>query len=148
MLNRRQTLQAGIGLAALSAAAPSSAFAQGKAPVKIRYSEVVRAIFYAPVYAAMTKGFFTEAGLEVALTTAQGGDKSVAALLSNSADIALMGPETTIYVQNSDSPTKIPMFGALTAADGFTLVGRERADSGQRGGRGQRRGRPDDAGGK
>jgi NitT/TauT family transport system substrate-binding protein len=129
MLNRRQTLQAGISLGALAAAAPLRAFAQGKTPVKIRYSEVVRAIFYAPVYAAMTKGFFAEAGLDVALTTAQGGDKSVAALLSNSADIALIGPETAIYVQNSDSPTKIPIFGALTTADGFTLVGREKADA-------------------
>ena len=42
------------------------------------------------------------------MTTAHGGDKSMAALLSNSADIALIGPETAIYVLNSDSPTKIP----------------------------------------
>jgi NitT/TauT family transport system substrate-binding protein len=124
--NRRQILQAGIALGALSAA-PWRALAQGKA-VKVRYSEVVRAIFYAPVYAAMTKGFFAEAGLDVTLTTAQGGDKSVAALLSNSADIGLIGPETAIYVQNSDSPTKIPIFGALTAADGSMLVGREKVD--------------------
>jgi NitT/TauT family transport system substrate-binding protein len=126
MLDRRQTLQAGLG--ALSAAAPWRAFAQGRPPVKIRYSEVVRAIFYAPVYAAITRGYFTEAGLDVALTTAQGGDKSVAALLSNSADIALIGPETTIYVQNSDSPTKIPIFGTLTTADGFMLLGREKVE--------------------
>jgi len=128
MLNRRQTLQAGLAFGALSVAAPLGALAQGKPPVKIRYSEVVRAIFYAPAYVAMTKGFFSEAGLDVALTTAQGGDKSVAALLSNSADIALIGPETTIYVQNSDSPTKIPIFGTLTEADGFMLVGREKVD--------------------
>jgi NitT/TauT family transport system substrate-binding protein len=127
MLNRRQTLQAGITLGALSAVAPG-ALAAGKAPVKIRYSEVVRAIFYAPVYAAMTNGLFTEAGLDVSLTTAQGGDKSVAALLSNSADIGLIGPETSIYVQNSDSPTKIPIFGTLTTADGFMLVGRDKMD--------------------
>jgi NitT/TauT family transport system substrate-binding protein len=127
MPNRRQILRAGIALGALSAAAPWRAPAQAKA-VKVRYSEVVRAIFYAPVYAAMTKGFFAEAGLDVTLTTAQGGDRSVAALLSNSADIGLIGPETAIYVQNSDSPTKIPIFGALTAADGFMLVGREKTD--------------------
>jgi NitT/TauT family transport system substrate-binding protein len=128
MLNRRQTLRAGICLGALSVAAPSHSLAQGKRPVKIRYSEVVRAIYYAPTYVAMTKGFFREAGLDVALTTAQGGDKSVAALLSNSVDIALTGPETSIYVQNSDSPTKIPIFGVLTQADGAMLVGREKAD--------------------
>jgi NitT/TauT family transport system substrate-binding protein len=128
MLNRRQALQAGIAFGALSVAAPLNALAQGKPPIRIRYSEVVRSIHYAPAYVAITKGFFSEVGLDVALTTAQGGDKSVALLLSNSADIGLIGPETTIYVQNSDSPTKIPIFGTLTQADGFMLVGREKVD--------------------
>jgi NitT/TauT family transport system substrate-binding protein len=128
MLNRRQTLQAGVAFGALSVAAPLGVRAQGKAPVKIRYSEVVRAIYYAPTYVAMTKGIFRDAGLDVTLSTAQGGDKSVAALLSNSVDIALTGPETSIYVQNSDSPTKIPIFGVLTEADGAMLVGREKVD--------------------
>ena len=62
------------------------------------------------------------------MSTAQGGDKSTAALLSNSADIALIGPETSIYVQNSESPVKIPIFCGLTATDGFMLVGREKVD--------------------
>jgi NitT/TauT family transport system substrate-binding protein len=128
MLNRRQALQAGIALGALCVATPFGALAQGKPPVKIRYSEVVRAIYYVPTYVAMTKGFFRDAGLDVALTTAQGGDKSVAALLSNSVDIALAGPESSIYVQNSDSPTKIPIFGVLTNADGAMLVGREKVE--------------------
>jgi NitT/TauT family transport system substrate-binding protein len=128
MLNRRQTLQAGIAFGALSVAMPLNALAQGKPPIRIRYSEVIRSIYYAPAYVAMTKGFFREAGLDVALTTAQGGDKSVATLLSNSADIALIGPETAIYVQNSDSPMKIPIFGVLTEADGNMLVGREKVD--------------------
>jgi len=96
--------------------------------VKVRYSEVVRSILYAPAYAAMTKCLFGEAGLDVTLTTAQGGGKSVTALLSNSADIALIGPETTIYVQNSEPPTKMPIFCGLTATDGFVLVGREKMD--------------------
>src|SRR5258708_31561805 len=90
MLNRRQTLQAGIALGALSVGAPLDVLAQSK-PVKIRYSEVVRSILYAPAYVAMTKGFFAEAGLEVEMTTAQGGDKSMAALISGAVDIALMG---------------------------------------------------------
>jgi NitT/TauT family transport system substrate-binding protein len=129
MLDRRRALQ--VGLAALGSlfTLPRGARAQQrKPPVKVRYSEVVRSILFAPAYAAMTKGFFGEAGLDVTLTTAQGGDKSVAALLSNSAEIALIGPETAIYVHNSDSPTKIPIFCGLTATDGFMLVGREKVD--------------------
>jgi NitT/TauT family transport system substrate-binding protein len=128
MLDRRSVLQ--IGLAALGSLSIASrgVRAQPKPAVKVRYSEVVRSMLYAPAYVAITKGFFREAGLDVALTTAQGGDKSVAALLSNSADIALIGPETAIYVQNSESPTKIPIFCGLTATDGFMLIGREKVE--------------------
>jgi NitT/TauT family transport system substrate-binding protein len=49
-------------------------------------------------------------------------------MLSNQADIALIGPESAIYVQNSDSPTKIPIFCGLTSTDGFMLVGRDKVD--------------------
>ena len=129
MFDRRRVVHGGLAaLGSLSVAAPFNALAQGKPAVKVRYSEVVHSILYTPAYVALTKGFFSEAGLDVALTTAQGGDKAVAALLSNSADIALLGPEAVIYVQNSDSPTKIPIFCGLTATDGFMLVGREKVD--------------------
>ena len=117
------------GLAALgsvSAAAPFDALAQGKPPVKVRYNEVVRSLLYAPKYVALSKGYFKDAGLDIAMTTAFGGDKSTAALLSNTADIALIGPETAIYVLNSDSSTKIRIFCGLTTTDGFMLMGREK----------------------
>src|SRR5258708_17464947 len=127
MLNRREALQAGIALGALSVGAPLDVLAQSK-PVKMRSSEVVRSILYAPAYVAMTKGFFAEAGLEVEMTTAQGGDKSMQALISDGADIALMGPEAAIYVLTSDSPVKARIFCGLTATDGFMLVGRNKVD--------------------
>src|SRR5258707_4373051 len=76
----------------------------------------------------MTKGFFAEAGLEVEMTTAQGGDKSMAALISGAVDIAVMGPEAAIYVLTSDSPVKARIFCGLTATDGFVLVGRNKVD--------------------
>ena len=85
-------------------------------------------MLYAPAYVALAKGFFEELGMDVMLATAQGGDKSVAIMLSNQADIALIGPESAIYVQNSDSPVKIPIFCGLTSTDGFMLVGREKVD--------------------
>jgi NitT/TauT family transport system substrate-binding protein len=129
MLNRRRVMQAGFAtLGSLSVAAPLPLRAQGKPAVKVRYNEVVRSIMYAPAYVAMAKGFFKEAGLDITLSTAQGGDKSVAALLSGAADIALIGPETTIYVQNSTSPTKIPMFCGMTTTDGFLIMSREKIE--------------------
>ena len=127
MWNRRRTLQTGLATL-LSAAAPLRAFSQPKPRVKVRYNEVVRSMLYAPAYVAIAKGYFEELGMDVTLATAQGGDKSVAIMLSNQADIALIGPESAIYVQNSDSPVKIPIFCGLTATDGFMLVGREKVD--------------------
>src|SRR5258707_208534 len=129
MLDRRRVL--GGGLAAFGSLSVSSprAFAQAKPPIKIRYNEVVHSILYAPAYVAMARGYFAEAGLDVAMTTAQVGEKSMAALMSDGADIALIGPETAIYVQISDSPTKARIFWGLTATDGFMLVGREKVDT-------------------
>src|SRR4051812_4594358 len=123
MIDRRRVVQGGLAAAgSLSIATPMNVLAQSKPPVKVRYNEVVRSLMYVPAYVAITKGFFKEAGLDVSLTTAFGGDKSTAALLSGAADIALIGPETAIYVLNSDSSTKIRIFCGLTSTDGFNLV--------------------------
>jgi NitT/TauT family transport system substrate-binding protein len=128
MPDRRRVVQGGLAaLGSLSIVAPR-AFAQAKTPVKIRYNEVVHSTLYTPAYVAMTKGYFTKAGLEPTMTTANGGDKSMAALISGAADIALIGPETAIYVQGSDSPTKVRIFCGLTSTDGFMLVGRDKVD--------------------
>jgi NitT/TauT family transport system substrate-binding protein len=128
MLDRRHVVGGGLAVAGSLALSRPRAFAQAKPPVKIRYNEVVHSLLYAPAYVAMAKGYFTAAGLDVAMTTGNGGDKSMAALISGAADIALIGPETTIYVQTSDSPTKARIFCGLTATDGFMLVGREKVD--------------------
>jgi NitT/TauT family transport system substrate-binding protein len=126
MLDRRRLLQTGVAAIGSLALAAPKAKAQRKPMAKVRYNEVVRSILYTPAYVAISKGFFEDAGIEQTLATANGGDKSVAALLSGSADIALIGPETAIYVQTSDSTTKVPIFCGLTATDGFMLMGREK----------------------
>ena len=129
MINRRRVMQGGLAaMASVSGTVSFEATAQGKPPVKIRYNEVVRSVLYAPSYVALSKGYFKDAGLDVTMTTAFGGDKSTAALLSNTADIALIGPETAIYVLNSDSTTKIRIFCGLITTDGFMLMGREKVD--------------------
>jgi len=40
----------------------------------VRLNEVVRSVFYAPMYVAITEGFFEEEGLEIDLSTGQGAD--------------------------------------------------------------------------
>lgn len=98
--------------------------ASAQSLTKVRYEEVVRSVLYTPMYVALQKGFFKDAGLDISMKTSQGADKGMAALLSGSADIVLLGPEASIYVARSESPVKPRIFAGLTATDGFMLVSR------------------------
>lgn len=111
-------------LAAGIAGLPADAAAQKMTTVK--YAEVVRSVFYLPKYVALTKGFFAEKGIEVDMTTAWGGDKGTAMLLTGRVDIVLQGPETAIYIENGESPLKTKMFSAITSTDGLFLMSREK----------------------
>lgn len=91
---------------------------------KVRFTEVIHSIFYAPQYVAQAKGFFADEGIELAFSTAQGSDRGTAALLAGTADIALVGPETTVFIYNQEGPTKVKMFAQMTTTDGSFLVGR------------------------
>lgn len=93
---------------------------------KVKYAEVVRSVFYLPKYVAIARGYFREQGIEVDMTTAWGGDKGTAMLLTGRVDVVLQGPETAIYVANGASPVKIKMFAAITATDGLFLMSREK----------------------
>jgi len=42
--------------------------------VKVKLNEVVRSIFYAPMYAAISQGYFKEEGIDIDLSTGQGAD--------------------------------------------------------------------------
>jgi NitT/TauT family transport system substrate-binding protein len=129
MLDRRRVIRGGLAAAgSFTVAAPFAARAQRGSPAKVRYNEVVRSVLYVPAYVAIAKGYFEEQGIAPTMATAQGGDKCMAALLSDAADIALIGPETAIYVLTSDSPTKVRIFCGLTSTDGFMLLGRENVD--------------------
>ena len=91
---------------------------------KIRLNEVTHSVFYAPLYVAIENGFFSEENLEIELTNGGGADASMTALLSKTADIGLMGPETVIYVQNQGKADAPKVFGQLTQKDGSFLVSR------------------------
>ncbi|MFW6409874.1 MAG: ABC transporter substrate-binding protein [Halanaerobiales bacterium] len=92
---------------------------------KVKLTEVVRSIFYAPQYVAMEKGYFTDEDLEIELSTAWGGDNAAAALMSNNTDIALVGPEPSIYIYNEGEDNYIVNFAQLTNTAGSFLVARE-----------------------
>jgi NitT/TauT family transport system substrate-binding protein len=98
----------------------------GKATVRL--NEVTRSVFYAPMYVAMSQGFFAENGIEIDLQTGQGADKTMQAVLSKSADIGFCGPEQTIYINNQGREDYPVLFAQLTQKDGSFLVGRTKED--------------------
>ena len=94
----------------------------GKTTVKL--NEVTHSVFYAPLYLAIENGYFDENDIKIELTNGGGADSSMTAVLSGSADIGLMGPETVIYVQNQGKKDAPKVFGQLTQKDGSFLVSR------------------------
>ena len=81
-------------------------------------------MFYAPQYVAQELGFFAEEGLDVTVAVGNGADKSMTALLSDSADIALLGTEAGIYVYNEGKEDYPKAFAQLTQRAGNFLVSR------------------------
>ena len=95
----------------------------------IRLNEVTHSVFYAPLYVAINLGYMEENGIKVEITNGGGSDASMTALLSKSADIALMGPETVVYVESSGSTNHPVVFGQLTKKDGSFLISKTKIDS-------------------
>lgn len=114
-------------IAALIVAACSKTKSQ-TALKKLNLNEVVHSIFYAPQYAAMELGYFEENGLEINLSVGQGADKSMVALISGDADIALLGTEAALYVYNEGKENYAMGIAQLTQKAGNFLVAREQAD--------------------
>lgn len=90
----------------------------------IKLSEVTRSVFYAPQYVALKLGFFKENGLEVKLSSAEGSDKAMTALLAHQADVALLGTSSVISVKSQGKENCPLLFSQLTKKDGSFLVGR------------------------
>ncbi len=91
----------------------------------IQLNEVTRSVFYAPQYVAIAKGFFEQEGLKLEITTGQGADKVMTAILAGQSDIGLCGPEAAIYVYNEGKEDYIEVFAQLTQKDGSFLVSKE-----------------------
>lgn len=96
---------------------------------KINVSEVARSVFYAPQYVAINKGFFEEEGIKVELTTGQGADKVMTAVLAGQCEIGFAGPEASIYVYNEGKEDYAEVFAQLTKRDGSFLVSKTDTDN-------------------
>lgn len=65
---------------------------QTKEITKVTLAQVGEFFIYMPLYIAQEKGFFRDAGLDVAIVNTGGDDKSVAAVISGSADFGVGDP--------------------------------------------------------
>lgn len=118
-------------LSAITAAAAAICLTVGCAPssdddglTEVRLNEVVHSVFYAPQYVALANGYFEEEGLKIELSVGNGADKSMTALLSDSADIALLGTEAGIYIINEGRENSVKAFAQLTQKAGNFLISR------------------------
>ena len=98
----------------------------GMSLTTLQVNEVARSVFYAPQYAAINNGFFEKEGLKIELTTGQGADKVMTAVLAGQSDIGFAGPEAAIYVYNEGKEDYIEVFAQMTKKDGSFLVSREK----------------------
>ena len=96
---------------------------------KVTVAEVAHSIFYAPQYAAISKGYFEEEGIDVELTLTPGADAVTAAVLSGDVQIGFSGTEATIYVYNGGEKDYVMTFAGLTQKDGSFLISREKYDN-------------------
>ena len=94
----------------------------------IQLNEVTRSVFYAPQYAAISKGFFEKEGLKLEITTGQGADKVMTSILAGQSDIGLCGPEASIYVYNEGKEDYVEVFAQLTKRDGSFLVSKNKTE--------------------
>lgn len=113
------------GLLCLTAGVGCSSQPAEDALTPVRLNEVVHSVFYAPQYVALEKGFFEEEGLDVTVAVGNGADKSMTALLSDSADIALLGTEAGLYVYAEGKADYPKTFAQLTQRAGNFLVSRQ-----------------------
>ena len=93
--------------------------------IKVRLAEVTHSSFYSPLYIALEKGYFKEAGIDLELILTPGADKVSAAVLSGDVEIGFAGAESAIYVYKQDESDYLQLFAGLTKRDGQFIVSRK-----------------------
>lgn len=96
---------------------------------KIKVAEVAHSIFYAPMYAADSLGYFEDEGLDVEIILTSGADNVAAAVMSGDVQVGFCGSEQTIYIYNQGAKDYLVNFAALTKKDGSFIVSREKEDN-------------------
>jgi NitT/TauT family transport system substrate-binding protein len=86
--------------------------------------ETLRAVFYAPFYAALALHAFRREGVEVSLVTAPTPSAAARGLADGSADVAWGGPMRVLYTYDIDPDCDLVCFCEVVTRDPFFLLGR------------------------
>ena len=92
---------------------------------KITVAEVAHSIFYAPMYAADSLGYFEDEGIDADIILTSGADAVAASVMSGDAEIGFCGSEQSIYIYNGGEKDYLVNFAGLTKRDGSFIVGRK-----------------------
>ncbi|MDK2823340.1 MAG: NitT/TauT family transport system substrate-binding protein [Clostridia bacterium] len=99
---------------------------QKEQPVKtLHLKEVAHSILYAPIYIAISQGFFEEETLNVKIETLTDNEEIIASLYAKNSDIILVGPQTSIILFKENLEEKLVNIAQLVQRDPSYLMSRE-----------------------
>ena len=87
--------------------------------------ENLRAVFYAPFYAAHALGAYREEGIEVNITTSPSPAATATSLLDGTADVSWGGPMRVLLTYDRHPTCDLVLFAEAVGRDPFFLIGRE-----------------------
>ncbi len=93
--------------------------------MKITLFENLRAVFYAPFYAAHARGAYQAEGVQVAIVTSPTPAVTASSLLDGAADVAWGGPMRVLLTYDRHPECDLVLFAEAVTRDPFFLVGRE-----------------------
>lgn len=74
---------------------------------KVVVSAAFKSVFYLPAYVALERGYFKDEGLDVRIDVASSSTNALAAVIAQSADFSLHGPEWTAISAGRGAPVKV-----------------------------------------
>ncbi len=91
---------------------------------RITLLENLRAVFYAPFYVAVDRGYFAEAGVDVRLVESTDPGDTFPRLVSGEVDVCWGGPLRVLRAHDQNPDCGLICFGEVVGRDPFFLVGR------------------------
>jgi len=98
-------------------------------PEPITLLENLRAVFYAPFYMAVDRGYFTEAGVDVRFVESPDPGDTLPRLLSGEVDLCWGGPLRVMRTLDQQPDCGLVCFGEVVGRDPFFLVGKGFGDT-------------------